>query len=139
MPRPNDPISTEPRTAAAGTSADALPFQNLRAVQGFPTRQDDAPSYTALRKVPQVCSRACETNCAIHVVIGTDSKTGIEKAITLMNIAKARHIDVSWEHHGETVSIHYGKVKFDFTTLKKLEINLVHETTRRNHEDPRSR
>ena len=64
---------------------------------------------------------------------------GIEKAITLMNIAKARHIDVSWEHHGETVSIHYGKVKFDFTTLKKLEINLVHETTRRNHEDPRSR
>ncbi len=83
MPRPNDPISTEPRTAAAGTSADAFPFQNLRAVQGFPTRQDDAPSYTALRKVPQVCSRACETNCAIHVVIGTDSKTGIEKAITI--------------------------------------------------------
>jgi hypothetical protein len=49
---------------------------------------------------------------------------GIEKAITLANIAKARHLEVSWEQHGDIVSIRHGKVKFDFNTTKKLLIDL---------------
>ncbi|MCX6265838.1 MAG: hypothetical protein NTW16_00570 [Bacteroidetes bacterium] len=47
---------------------------------------------------------------------------GIEKAITLMNIAKARHLEVSWEQHAGIVSMHYGQEKFNFTTLKNLTI-----------------
>jgi hypothetical protein len=48
----------------------------------------------------------------------------MEKAITLLNVARARHLEVSLEQHGNTIAIRHGKVKFDFTTLKKLAIFL---------------
>ncbi len=44
---------------------------------------------------------------------------GIEKAITLVNVAKARHLEVSLEQHNNMITVRHGKLKFDFTTVKK--------------------
>jgi hypothetical protein len=49
---------------------------------------------------------------------------GIEKAITLVNIAKARHLEVSLEQHNNMITVRHGKLKFDFTTVKKIELHL---------------
>ena len=57
-------------------------------------------------------------------VVNFQRGDGIEKALTLINIAKARHLEVSWGQHGETVSTEIGKVRFDFKTAKKLVIDL---------------
>ncbi|MEI7500803.1 MAG: hypothetical protein WCK84_10190 [Bacteroidota bacterium] len=48
---------------------------------------------------------------------------GIEKALTLVNVAKARHIEVLWEQRADKVTIRLGKIRFDFSTLKKLVIS----------------
>ena len=56
-------------------------------------------------------------------VVNYQRGDGIEKAITLVNIAKARHMEVSWEQHADTISVRFGKACFDFTTLKKLAIS----------------
>ena len=39
--------------------------------------------YRITKKVPQVCARACEADCAYNVVVGVDPATGLERAITL--------------------------------------------------------
>jgi hypothetical protein len=57
-------------------------------------------------------------------VVNFQRGDGMEKAITLLNVARARHLEVSLEQHGNTIAIRHGKVKFDFTTLKKLAIFL---------------
>ncbi len=47
---------------------------------------------------------------------------GMEKAITLINIAKNRHLEISFEQNGNEIVIHLGQEKFHFTTMKKLII-----------------
>jgi len=61
----------------------AFPFQNLMAVEAFEKHPQEQPTFKVTKKVPQVCTRACETNCAINVVVGVDPKTGLERAITV--------------------------------------------------------
>ena len=62
---------------------DSFSFQNLRAVEPFQRHPEEESTFKTIRKVPQVCARACEANCALNVVIGTDVRTGMEKAITV--------------------------------------------------------
>ncbi len=50
---------------------------------------------------------------------------GIEKALTLVNIAKSRHAEVSVEQSGDLISVRQGRLTFDFTTVKKLKVNLI--------------
>jgi hypothetical protein len=57
-------------------------------------------------------------------VVNFQRGDGIEKAITLVNIAKARHLDVTLEQHAAAISIRQGKVRFDFTTMKKIQVDL---------------
>jgi hypothetical protein len=57
-------------------------------------------------------------------VVNFQRGDGIEKAITLVNVARAHHMEVSWEQHAETISIRQGKVRFGFTTVKKIEVHL---------------
>ena len=57
-------------------------------------------------------------------VVNFQRGDGIEKAITLMNIAKARHLEVSLEQHTDLVTVHQGQEKFLFTTMKKLAVSL---------------
>ncbi len=50
---------------------------------------------------------------------------GIEKAITLVNVAKWRHMEITLEQHNEIISIRTGKVKFDFRTSKNLKVRMA--------------
>ena len=50
---------------------------------------------------------------------------GIEKALTLVNIAKASHAEVSVDQSGDLISVRQGRLKFDFTTVKKLKVHLI--------------
>jgi hypothetical protein len=50
---------------------------------------------------------------------------GIEKALTLANISKARHAEVSLEQSDDLISVRQGRLTFDFTTVKKLKVNLI--------------
>ncbi|MDI6865217.1 MULTISPECIES: molybdopterin-containing oxidoreductase family protein [Thermodesulfovibrio] len=52
-------------------------------VTGLAEASEKEIKYTISKKIPQVCARACECDCAYYVVIGKDSETGIEKALTL--------------------------------------------------------
>ncbi len=61
----------------------AFPFQNLQAVESFQKHPQEEPTFKITKKVPQVCSRACEINCAVKVAVGTDTKTGMERAVTI--------------------------------------------------------
>src|SRR5512142_2850278 len=61
----------------------AFPFQNLQSVAPFEKHPQEEPTFSVTKKVPQVCSRACEINCAVKVVVGKDAKTGMERAITI--------------------------------------------------------
>jgi hypothetical protein len=47
---------------------------------------------------------------------------GLEKMITLMNVVKARHLDISAEQHGIKLIIRTGDQKFIFETKKKITI-----------------
>jgi len=57
-------------------------------------------------------------------VVNYERGDGMEKAITLVNVAKSRHIDVSWEQHPGHVAVRHGKVRYDFTTEKKIVAHL---------------
>ena len=57
-------------------------------------------------------------------VVNYQRGDGIEKALTLVNVAKARRIEVLLERHSDTILIRHGKVRFDFTTVKKIEVHL---------------
>jgi hypothetical protein len=45
---------------------------------------------------------------------------GLEKMITFINIAKARHLDISAEQNGSKLIIRTGNEKFAFETKKKI-------------------
>lgn len=66
--------------ALAGTG---FPFRNLRAAWAFGRHPQEQIPYRITKKVPQVCARACEADCAYYVVVGEDPATGLERAITL--------------------------------------------------------
>ncbi len=69
---------------AAGVAASvAFPFKNLTPVWAFGEHVQEKAAYTVVKKVPQVCARACEADCAYNVVVGVDQATGLERAITL--------------------------------------------------------
>ena len=57
-------------------------------------------------------------------VVNYQRGDGIEKALTLVNVAKARRIEVLLGRHSDTILIRQGKVRFDFTTVKKIEVHL---------------
>jgi len=69
--------------AAAVTPAMAFPFQNLKPVGSFKRHPQEEPIYKVTKKIPQVCARACEANCAFDIVVGVDPKTGLERALTV--------------------------------------------------------
>jgi hypothetical protein len=51
---------------------------------------------------------------------------GLEKAITLLNVAKALHLDTSLEQQGERIVIRTADRKFEFHSAKKLRIPSIH-------------
>ena len=55
-------------------------------------------------------------------VVNFQRGDGMEKAITLVNIAKARHLSVSWAQHAEMISIKLEQARFDFTTTKSIRL-----------------
>lgn len=67
--------------AAAGVTV--FPFTNLRAAEPFGKHPQEKAPYLVTKKVPQVCARACEADCAYNVVVGVDPVTGLERALTL--------------------------------------------------------
>jgi hypothetical protein len=44
---------------------------------------------------------------------------GIEKAITLANIAKSRHLDIFREHHEKKIILKIENKRFEFPVSKK--------------------
>jgi anaerobic selenocysteine-containing dehydrogenase len=66
-----------------GAAASAFPFRNLKQAWAFGEHPQEKPSFVFKKKVPQVCARACEADCAYYVVMGVDPATGLERAITL--------------------------------------------------------
>lgn len=64
-------------------SAFSPPLRNLVAFRGFAEAAGGKPNYSVLKKVPQVCARACECDCAFYVVVGVDGESGTERALTL--------------------------------------------------------
>jgi len=66
-----------------GASVTGFPFRNLRQAWAFGEHTQEKAPYTVKKKVPQVCARACEADCAYYVVMGVDPATGMERAITL--------------------------------------------------------
>jgi anaerobic selenocysteine-containing dehydrogenase len=72
---------------ALGLAATALspipPLKNLKTVRAFGEHTQEKPLYTITKRIPQVCARACEADCAYNVVVGVDELTGLERALTL--------------------------------------------------------
>jgi anaerobic selenocysteine-containing dehydrogenase len=69
--------------AGIAASATVFPFTHLRQAWAFGEHPQEKGAYTITKKVPQVCARACEADCAYNIVVGVDSATGLERALTL--------------------------------------------------------
>ena len=69
--------------AGASASLTTFPFRNLQSVAAFGNHPQEQPPYLVTKKVPQVCARACEADCAYNVIVGKDPVTGLERALTL--------------------------------------------------------
>ncbi|HQA71777.1 MAG TPA: molybdopterin-dependent oxidoreductase [Deltaproteobacteria bacterium] len=61
----------------------AFPFRNLKSAWAFGEHPQEQPPYRITKKVPQVCARACECDCAYNIIVGVDPATGVERAITI--------------------------------------------------------
>lgn len=59
------------------------PLRNLQPTRPFGEHPQEKPKYIIKKKVPQVCARACECDCAYNVVVGVDRITGLERALTI--------------------------------------------------------
>ncbi|MEI7725138.1 MAG: hypothetical protein WCK09_08535 [Bacteroidota bacterium] len=57
-------------------------------------------------------------------VVNFQRGDGIEKAITLMNIAKSRHLEFTFKQNPGTITVNAGFEKFEFTSGKNLTIVL---------------
>ncbi|MFZ4523382.1 MAG: hypothetical protein ACOYNC_16880 [Bacteroidales bacterium] len=55
-------------------------------------------------------------------VVNFQRGDGMEKAITLVNIAKARHLNVSWVQQTEFIAVKVEQKRFDFTTGKNIRL-----------------
>jgi anaerobic selenocysteine-containing dehydrogenase len=64
-------------------SALFTPLNNLVPFTNFAEAAESESKYEITKKIPQVCARACECDCAYNVVVGVDKATGIERAITI--------------------------------------------------------
>jgi len=69
--------------AGVATAMTAFPFRNLQEAWAFGDHPQEKLPYRITKKVPQVCARACEADCAYNVVVGVDPATGVERALTL--------------------------------------------------------
>ena len=69
--------------AGLATTLSGFSFRNLYAQTAFGKHPQEQLPYTVVKKIPQVCGRACETDCAYYVIVGVDSVTGMERALTL--------------------------------------------------------
>jgi anaerobic selenocysteine-containing dehydrogenase len=69
--------------SGAAASMVGFPFRNLSAQAPFGKHPQEQLPYVIKTKVPQVCARACEADCAYNVVVGVDPVTGLERALTL--------------------------------------------------------
>jgi len=69
--------------AGAVASLSTFPFKNLEAQAPFGRHSQEKPLYEIKKKIPQVCARACEADCAYYVVVAHDPVTNLERAITL--------------------------------------------------------
>ncbi|HOV90604.1 MAG TPA: molybdopterin-dependent oxidoreductase [Syntrophorhabdaceae bacterium] len=69
--------------SGAIASLSAFPFRNLEAQEPFGKHPQEKPLYQIKKKIPQVCARACEADCAYYVVVAHDPVTNLERAITL--------------------------------------------------------
>ncbi|HQG31535.1 MAG TPA: molybdopterin-dependent oxidoreductase, partial [Deltaproteobacteria bacterium] len=67
----------------AAVAASAFPFRNLRPAWAFGEHPQEKLPYRITKKVPQVCARACECDCAYNIIVGVDPATGVERAITI--------------------------------------------------------
>jgi len=70
-------------STGAAVSINAFPFINLQPAAAFGKHPQEQPTYLVKKKIPQVCARACEADCAYNVVVGVDPVTGLERALTL--------------------------------------------------------
>ena len=69
---------------AAGLAlSSTFPFTHLRVARAFGDHPQEEAPYRIIKKIPQVCARACEADCAYQVVVAVDPVTGLERAITL--------------------------------------------------------
>lgn len=69
---------------AAGLAVSSVfPFRNLKTAWAFGEHPQEELPYRITKKIPQVCARACEADCAYRVVVAVDPATGLERAITL--------------------------------------------------------
>jgi len=64
-------------------AGSAFPFRNLTPAWAFGDHPQEQVPYRITKRVPQVCARACEADCAYTIVVGVDPATGVERAITL--------------------------------------------------------
>ncbi len=69
--------------AGAAASMSVFPLRNLSAQAPFGKHPQEQEPYKIVKRIPQVCARACEADCAYYVVVGVDPVTGMERAITL--------------------------------------------------------
>lgn len=58
-------------------------------------------------------------------VVNFQRGDGLEKALTLMNVAKSRHVAISVSQTGKIIQLQSGNEKFSFTTAKSLIIPLI--------------
>lgn len=59
------------------------PLKNFSVAYAFGEHPQEKPLYNVTKKIPQVCARACECDCAYNVVVGVDQVTGLERALTI--------------------------------------------------------
>ncbi|MBF0506055.1 MAG: molybdopterin-dependent oxidoreductase [Nitrospirae bacterium] len=72
----------------AAVALTGFPFRNLKSVAAFERHPQERPTFLITKKIPQVCARACEVNCAFYVAVGTDPKTGLERALTIEGMSQ---------------------------------------------------
>lgn len=59
------------------------PLRNLSVAYAFGDHPQEKAAYSITKKIPQVCARACECDCAYNIVVGVDQATGLERALTI--------------------------------------------------------